>query len=97
MLHSWGRGKDGRLGHADGSADHSEPRAVEALADIPLELVALGNCHGGAVTSTGEVYMWGGGAFGGYRGGDGGALGGGGSGGGEYMKHEPSSSVAREL
>ena len=64
MLHSWGRGKDGRLGHADGSADHSEPRAVEALADIPLELVALGNCHGGAVTSTGEVYMWGGGAFG---------------------------------
>ena len=63
-LHTWGRGRDGRLGHAESSADHSEPRLVDTLAGVRITGVALGNCHGGAISAVGEVYMWGGGAFG---------------------------------
>ena len=65
-LYTWGRGKDGRLGHADGGADHASPRLVTAssLATASLSRVALGNCHGAALTTAGEIYVWGGGAFG---------------------------------
>ena len=63
-LFTWGRGKDGRLGLADGNADHSDPVAVPGLHGVPLTHVALGNCHGGAIGASGEVYVWGGGAFG---------------------------------
>ena len=63
-LYTFGRGKDGRLGHDDGCRDHAGPAAVAALDGTLLRHVALGNCHGGAITDEGEVYMWGGGAFG---------------------------------
>ena len=64
MLLTWGRGKDGRLGHADGGVNHAAPQVVEALRTTPVEDVGLGNCHGAAIASTGELYVWGGGAFG---------------------------------
>ena len=64
MLHSFGRGKDERLGHADGGKDHTAPCVIEALRGAVIEQVALGNCHGAAVTAAGELYIWGGGAFG---------------------------------
>ena len=61
-LYSWGRGKDHRLGHGD-AADQSTPREVAALRGAAVTEVALGNCHGAALASEGEVYVWGGGMW----------------------------------
>ena len=63
-LLTWGRGKDNRLGHDDNAADKSSPTPVAKLNSISISKVALGACHGSALTADGEVHVWGGGAFG---------------------------------
>lgn len=54
----WGEESGGRLGHKV-DADISQPKLVEALANTIIELVACGEYHTCALTSSGELYTWG--------------------------------------
>ena len=52
---SWGRGDDGRLGHADCSWKYV-PRMVRALSGRNIKLVTCGSYHTAAVTESGALY-----------------------------------------
>jgi len=57
-LYSWGRGREGQLGH--GTRDNSnEPRAVEKLSHERIVRGQCGHSHSVALTDTGKVYNWG--------------------------------------
>ena len=58
-LFTWGKGDDGRLGH-DSLENELLPRPVQALSSLKIEYVACGYVTTAAVTSTGDLYTWGG-------------------------------------
>ncbi|CAN6481485.1 unnamed protein product [Victoria cruziana] len=55
----WGKENGGRLGHKI-NVDVAHPKVVEALSSVNMELAKCGESHTCALSSTGEVYMWGG-------------------------------------
>ncbi|XP_068643662.1 PH, RCC1 and FYVE domains-containing protein 1-like [Aristolochia californica] len=55
---SWGEESGGRLGHGV-EADVSQPKLVEALSGMNIELVSCGEYHTCAVTLSGDLYTWG--------------------------------------
>ncbi|CAG2112099.1 unnamed protein product [Medioppia subpectinata] len=65
---SYGRGSRGQLGHGDvedvvgGGGDGREPvgaRLVDALDGVKIKAVAAGGWHSMALSTTGDVYVWG--------------------------------------
>lgn len=60
-IYSWGEESGGRLGHGVDS-DVSQPKLVNALNNLNIELVACGEYHTCAITLSGEMYTWGDGA-----------------------------------
>ncbi|CAL9071486.1 PH, RCC1 and FYVE domains-containing protein 1-like [Musa acuminata AAA Group] len=60
---SWGEESGGRLGHGN-DADVSQPRLVDALGGMNVELVACGEYHTCAVTLPGDLFTWGDGTHG---------------------------------
>ncbi|KAJ8485194.1 hypothetical protein OPV22_017679 [Ensete ventricosum] len=54
---SWGEESGGRLGH-ENDVDVSQPRLVDALGGMNVELVACGEQHTCAVTLSGDLYTW---------------------------------------
>ncbi|KAJ6811289.1 uncharacterized protein M6B38_155615 [Iris pallida] len=62
-IYSWGEESGGRLGHGVDS-DVSQPKLLDALVNMNIELVACGEYHSCAVTLSGELYTWGDGTFG---------------------------------
>lgn len=72
-VYTWGWAQAGQLGHGYGDSDddaaaracasvEAEPRRVDALGDADVVAVGCGTKHTVAVTSGGEVYVWGSGA-----------------------------------
>ncbi|XP_042381224.1 PH, RCC1 and FYVE domains-containing protein 1-like [Zingiber officinale] len=55
---SWGEESGGRLGHGN-NADVSQPKLIDALGGLNVELVACGEYHTCAVTLSGDLYSWG--------------------------------------
>ncbi|KAL0926186.1 hypothetical protein M5K25_002395 [Dendrobium thyrsiflorum] len=61
-IYSWGEESGGRLGHGVDS-DVSQPKLIDALVNMNIELVACGEYHTCAVTLSGDLYTWGDGTF----------------------------------
>ncbi|CAD5162820.1 unnamed protein product [Musa acuminata subsp. malaccensis] len=57
-IYTWGEESGGRLGHGV-KTDVSQPRLVDALVNMNIELVACGEHHTCAVTLSGDLYTWG--------------------------------------
>uniref|UniRef100_A0A1D1XGZ2 Putative E3 ubiquitin-protein ligase HERC1 n=2 Tax=Anthurium amnicola TaxID=1678845 RepID=A0A1D1XGZ2_9ARAE len=57
-IYSWGEEAGGRLGHGV-DADVSQPKLIDALSNMNIELVACGEHHTCAVTLSGDLYTWG--------------------------------------
>ena len=57
-LWSWGRGRDGVLGHGD-QQDQLLPKKVEAFAGRRVVAVSAGVWHSLAITADGAVWSWG--------------------------------------
>ncbi|XP_042470728.1 PH, RCC1 and FYVE domains-containing protein 1-like isoform X1 [Zingiber officinale] len=55
---SWGEESGGRLGHGKHS-DVSQPKLIDGLGGLNVELVACGEYHTCAVTLSGDLYSWG--------------------------------------
>jgi len=63
---SWGKGKNGRLGHGN-EADSKSPSLIKALVlseEQKIVQVATGDSHNLALTAEGHVFAWGSGAYG---------------------------------
>ena len=64
VVYTWGRGDDGRLGHNDNAWKYV-PRPVLSLRGSAMIVeITCGSYHTAAVSSTGELYTWGGGMYG---------------------------------
>ncbi|XP_015576845.1 PH, RCC1 and FYVE domains-containing protein 1 isoform X1 [Ricinus communis] len=61
-IFSWGEESGGRLGHGI-KADVPNPKLIDTLAGMNIELVACGENHTCAVTFSGDLYTWGDGAY----------------------------------
>nr|CAB3475464.1 unnamed protein product [Digitaria exilis] len=61
-IYSWGEESGGRLGHGV-DCDVSQPKLIDALSHMNIELVACGEYHTCAVTLSGDLYTWGDGTF----------------------------------
>uniref|UniRef100_A0A0D3G736 FYVE-type domain-containing protein n=1 Tax=Oryza barthii TaxID=65489 RepID=A0A0D3G736_9ORYZ len=57
-IYSWGEESGGRLGHGV-DCDVPQPKLIDALANMNIELVACGEYHTCAVTLSGDLYTWG--------------------------------------
>lgn len=57
-IFSWGEEYGGRLGHGV-EANVTQPKLIETLSGMNIELVACGEYHTCAVTVSGELYTWG--------------------------------------
>ncbi|CAL9775133.1 unnamed protein product [Musa acuminata subsp. burmannicoides] len=57
-IYTWGEESGGRLGHGV-KTDVSQPRLVDALVNMNIELVACGEHRTCAVTLSGDLYTWG--------------------------------------
>ncbi|KAK4773567.1 hypothetical protein SAY87_028586 [Trapa incisa] len=57
-IFSWGEECGGRLGHGVDS-DVLNPKLIDALSNINIELVTCGEYHTCAVTLSGDLYTWG--------------------------------------
>jgi alpha-tubulin suppressor-like RCC1 family protein len=62
VLYTWGAAEYYRLGHGSEFEDEEAPRAVDALANQRVAAVSCGSTHTAAVTETGHLWTWGGGA-----------------------------------
>uniref|UniRef100_T1IYS2 HECT-type E3 ubiquitin transferase n=1 Tax=Strigamia maritima TaxID=126957 RepID=T1IYS2_STRMM len=62
-VYSWGNGDGGRLGHGD-TTSKEEPTLIHALVGKNICQIACGSTYSGAVTLSGELYMWGRGNYG---------------------------------
>ncbi|KAG1662456.1 E3 ubiquitin-protein ligase HERC2 [Nymphon striatum] len=60
---SWGEGEEGKLGHNNRMTYH-QPKLISALKSKRIRDVSCGSSHSAAVTSTGELYLWGLGEYG---------------------------------
>ncbi|KAL3336961.1 hypothetical protein AABB24_029572, partial [Solanum stoloniferum] len=58
---SWGEEAGGRLGHG-AETDVSHPKLIKNFKGMNVELIACGEYHSCAVTSSGDLYTWGDGA-----------------------------------
>ncbi|XP_067136643.1 RCC1 domain-containing protein 1-like [Centruroides vittatus] len=57
-IYSYGLGSRGQLGH--GTTENEEsPRVVEALEGIPIKMIATGGWHSVALSTIGDIYVWG--------------------------------------
>lgn len=57
-VYSFGLGSRGQLGH--GTTENEEnPRVIEALEGIPIKMVAAGGWHSVALSTIGDIYIWG--------------------------------------
>ncbi|PKA55404.1 Ultraviolet-B receptor UVR8 [Apostasia shenzhenica] len=61
-IYTWGEESGGRLGHGV-DTDVSQPKLIDALVSMNIELVACGEYHTCAVTLSGDLYTWGDGTF----------------------------------
>jgi alpha-tubulin suppressor-like RCC1 family protein len=61
-IYSWGEESGGRLGHGV-DCDVAQPKLIDSLAHMNIELVACGEYHTCAVTLSGDLYTWGDGTF----------------------------------
>ncbi|XP_072956636.1 PH, RCC1 and FYVE domains-containing protein 1-like isoform X1 [Typha angustifolia] len=59
---TWGEENGGRLGHGT-DADVSQPKLVESLAVSNVDYVSCGEFHTCAITTSGDLYTWGDGAY----------------------------------
>ncbi|KAL5647436.1 hypothetical protein ACJX0J_041791, partial [Zea mays] len=59
---TWGEESGGHLGHGS-REDSVHPRLVESLAICNVDIVACGEFHTCAVTTSGELYTWGDGTY----------------------------------
>ncbi|XP_022086678.1 ultraviolet-B receptor UVR8-like isoform X2 [Acanthaster planci] len=58
QVYSFGLGSRGQLGH--GTTDgESQPRLLEALGCVPVESIGAGGWHSAAVSTIGDLYIWG--------------------------------------
>jgi len=57
-MFAWGKGGEGQLGNGD-MKDVYLPRAVEGLAGKQVSKAACGSFHTAALTSEGEIFVWG--------------------------------------
>ncbi|KAF9625974.1 hypothetical protein IFM89_028360, partial [Coptis chinensis] len=57
-IFSWGEESGGRLGHGV-EADVCQPKLIDTLTGMNVELVACGEYHTCAVTLSGDLYTWG--------------------------------------
>ncbi|XP_043724265.1 PH, RCC1 and FYVE domains-containing protein 1-like [Telopea speciosissima] len=57
-IFSWGEESGGRLGHGV-EADVSQPKLINTLSGMNIELVTCGEYHTCAVTLSGDLYTWG--------------------------------------
>ncbi|KAG9154734.1 hypothetical protein Leryth_014229 [Lithospermum erythrorhizon] len=57
-VYSWGEGSGGRLGHGVEASIHN-PKLIESLGGLKIELVACGEYHSCAISLSGEFYTWG--------------------------------------
>ena len=62
-VYTWGRGDDGRLGHGDNGWKYV-PRIAQSLCGHVMVQVTCGSYHTAAVSSTGDLFTWGGGMYG---------------------------------
>ena len=62
-VYSWGYGGDGQLGHGDLQL-HTLPAQIKALQGEHVIAIACGDKHSAALTSNGDVFMWGDGSLG---------------------------------
>lgn len=60
-LYTWGRTKDGQLGHKMATTSHNEkvPRLVERVYGLKFADVSIGTNHMGGITEDGNIYTWG--------------------------------------
>jgi len=58
MVHSWGRGEFGALGHGD-LKDKPTPRAIDALRGMLVADIACGTGHTLVASEAGDVFAWG--------------------------------------
>ncbi|XP_063404631.1 uncharacterized protein LOC134688085 isoform X2 [Mytilus trossulus] len=63
QVYSWGWGVHGQLGHGD-PEDQLTPKRIEALSDKQITSVSGGYCHTLALSSQGEIWVFGCGYFG---------------------------------
>ncbi|XP_039118003.1 PH, RCC1 and FYVE domains-containing protein 1-like isoform X2 [Dioscorea cayenensis subsp. rotundata] len=61
-IYAWGEESGGRLGHGV-DFDASQPKLIDALVNMNIELVACGEFHTCAVTLSGDLYTWGDGNY----------------------------------
>ncbi|KAG8654096.1 hypothetical protein MANES_05G099900v8 [Manihot esculenta] len=61
-IFSWGEESGGRLGHGM-VTDVPQPKLIDTLAGMNIELVACGEYHTCAVTLSGDLYTWGDGDY----------------------------------
>ncbi|XP_021722925.1 uncharacterized protein LOC110690409 [Chenopodium quinoa] len=61
-IFSWGEESGGRLGHGV-EVDVSNPKLIEGLSGMNIELVACGEYHTCAITTSGDLFTWGGGTW----------------------------------
>lgn len=57
-IFSWGEETGGRLGHGV-EVDVCQPKLIDSLSGLNIELVACGEYHSCAVTFSGDLYTWG--------------------------------------
>lgn len=57
-IYSWGEELGGRLGHGV-DANVTQPKLIDNLSDMNIQLVACGEYHSCALTMSGNLYTWG--------------------------------------
>jgi alpha-tubulin suppressor-like RCC1 family protein len=58
FLFAWGLNMCGQLGLGD-FIDRAYPEHIKSLAEHPIRQISCGYLHSGAVTQTGNLFMWG--------------------------------------
>ncbi|XP_074274567.1 PH, RCC1 and FYVE domains-containing protein 1-like [Silene latifolia] len=59
-IFSWGEESGGRLGHGV-EVDVVQPKLIDGLSGLTIDLVACGEYHTCAITASGDLFTWGGG------------------------------------
>jgi E3 ubiquitin-protein ligase HERC2 len=63
-LYTWGVGSLGRLGHGESVQDCNYPKLVEVLKGSSIKEISCGYSHSAAITTSGELFVWGDGSCG---------------------------------